>query len=78
MIYPSKSVGQQESRNKNLIREISIMEKLDHHNVCKVVKVFVQNDNSICTFSLLFAVRIYIQSLYLGLVLEVATYWIIS
>jgi serine/threonine/tyrosine protein kinase RAD53 len=70
MIYPSKSVGQQESRNKNLIREISIMEKLDHHNVCKLVEVFFQNDNSICTFSLSFAVRIYIQSLYLGLVLE--------
>lgn len=49
MIYPSKSVGQQESRNQNLIREISIMEKLDHHNICKLVEVFFQNDNSICT-----------------------------
>jgi len=51
MIYPSKSVGQQESRNQNLIREISIMEKLDHHNICKLVEVFFQNDNSICTCS---------------------------
>jgi serine/threonine/tyrosine protein kinase RAD53 len=47
MIYPSKSVGQQQSRNQTLIREISIMEKLDHRNICRLVEVFFQNDNSI-------------------------------
>jgi len=51
MIYPSKSVGQQHSGNQNLIREISIMEKLDHRNICKLIEVFFQDDNSICTSS---------------------------
>jgi serine/threonine/tyrosine protein kinase RAD53 len=73
MIYPSKSVGQQESRNQNLIREISIMEKLDHHNICKLVEVFFQNDNSICNlpfFSFLLVFAFNPRSFSLGLVLE--------
>ncbi len=48
MIHPSKSVGDQQARNKDaLIREISIMEKLDHRNICKLFEVFVQKDNGI-------------------------------
>lgn len=48
MIHPSKSVGDQQLKNKDaLIREISIMEKLDHRNICKLFEVFVQNDNGI-------------------------------
>ncbi|KAF9531599.1 kinase-like domain-containing protein [Crepidotus variabilis] len=47
MIYPNKSVGQQSSKNDQLVREISIMEKLKHRNICKLFEVFFQADNSI-------------------------------
>jgi len=39
MIYPSKSVGQQHSGNQNLIREISIMEKLDADSIADMIRV---------------------------------------
>lgn len=37
----------QSTRNVAIAREISIMEKLEHPNICKLVEVFFQNDNSI-------------------------------
>ncbi|KAH9485365.1 Serine/threonine-protein kinase cds1 [Psilocybe cubensis] len=49
MISASKAVrnNTQSSRNSNLAREISIMEKLEHPNICKLVEVFFQDDKSI-------------------------------
>lgn len=49
MIAASKAVrnGGQTSRNSTFAREISIMEKLEHPNICKLVEVFFQEDNSI-------------------------------
>jgi serine/threonine/tyrosine protein kinase RAD53 len=81
MIAPGKSVGQQQSRNQNLIREISIMEKLDHRNICKLIEVFFQNDNSICTFFVLVSYPLMLTFLSKALCLstsKVATCWIIS
>lgn len=48
MIGAAKTVRQNgASRNATFAREISIMEKLEHRNVCKLVEVFFHDDNSI-------------------------------
>ncbi|KDR75942.1 hypothetical protein GALMADRAFT_68135 [Galerina marginata CBS 339.88] len=51
MINGSKTVRRgghgNTSRNSTFAREISIMEKLEHRNICKLVEVFFQDDNAI-------------------------------
>ena len=48
MIGAAKTVRQNgASRHATFAREISIMEKLEHRNVCKLVEVFFHDDNSI-------------------------------
>ncbi|KIM40164.1 hypothetical protein M413DRAFT_413516 [Hebeloma cylindrosporum] len=48
MIEPSKATKHGRStKTSTFAREISIMEKLEHPNICKFVEVFVQDDNSI-------------------------------
>lgn len=45
----------QSTRNVAIAREISIMEKLEHPNICKLVEVFFQSDNSISRYLPLFS-----------------------
>ena len=48
MIEPSKATKHgRNTKTSTFAREISIMEKLEHPNICKLVEVFVQDDNSI-------------------------------
>ncbi|KAF8973309.1 kinase-like domain-containing protein [Flammula alnicola] len=48
MINAAKTVRQNgASRSATFAREISIMEKLEHRNICKLVEVFFQEDSSI-------------------------------
>lgn len=48
MISAAKTVRQSgSSRHATFAREISIMEKLEHRNICKLVEVFFHDDNSI-------------------------------
>ncbi|KAJ3514639.1 hypothetical protein NLJ89_g2260 [Agrocybe chaxingu] len=50
MINASKTVGRDRghsNRNATFTREINIMEKLDHRNICKLFEVFFQEDGSI-------------------------------
>ena len=50
MIEASKATKHgRNTKTSTFAREISIMEKLEHPNICKLVEVFIQDDGCIST-----------------------------